>query len=210
MEEAKELYPEWYQERIVEGKPKQRVRKQGGTWVCNEALYEWWKRKIMTEVKEGGRYFSIMALCSYGLKCGISEAQIRKDAYSFLDHLESITEDSDNHFTREDVRDALKALKADRKELSTIASRAWIESNTKVEIPANKRNGRKQEAAFNPCKRLRQLKSQLGENVSGGRPTAESTVSEWRRQHPDGRKVDCIRETGLAKHTVYKWWTQNE
>ena len=211
MEEAKELYPEWYQERIVEGKPRQSARNQGGTWVCNEALYEWWKRKIMTEVKEGGRYFSIMALCSYGLKCGISEAQIRRDAYSFLDHLESITEDSDNHFTKEDVRDALKALKADRKRLTTIASREWIESNTKVEIPPNKRNWRKQEQHLILARGIRQLKAQLGENVSGGgRPTAENTVKKWRQQHPDGRKVDCIRETGLAKHTVYKWWTQNE
>lgn len=40
--EAKKLYPEWYQERVVEGRPKKK-----GTWVCNEALYEWWKNKIV-------------------------------------------------------------------------------------------------------------------------------------------------------------------
>ena len=80
LQEAKELYPEWYEKRIVQGEPKQKSKKQGGTWVCNEALYavsythldvykrqalyEWWKRKITEEVKAGGRYFSIMALCS--------------------------------------------------------------------------------------------------------------------------------------------------
>ena len=74
-------------------------------------------------MKAGGRYFSIMALCSYGLKCGISEYKIRRDAYAFLDHLESLTEDEDNHFSRADVKDALRALKGDRKRLSTIASR---------------------------------------------------------------------------------------
>ena len=95
LEEAKELYPEWYEKRIVQGEPKQKSKKQGGTWVCNEALYEWWKRKITEEVNAGGRYFSIMALCSYGLKCGISEQKIRRDAYAFLDHLESLTEDED-------------------------------------------------------------------------------------------------------------------
>ncbi|MCQ4928166.1 hypothetical protein NE466_11550, partial [Veillonella parvula] len=46
LEEAKELYPDWYEKRIVQGEPKQKSKKQGGTWVCNEALYEWWKRKI--------------------------------------------------------------------------------------------------------------------------------------------------------------------
>ncbi|BDL73995.1 hypothetical protein ACTK3C_001844 [Campylobacter jejuni] len=111
LEEAKELYPEWYEKRIVQGEPKQKSKKQGGTWVCNEALYEWWKRKITEEVKAGGRYFSIMALCSYGLKCGISEQKIRRDAYAFLDHLESLTEDEDNHFSRADVKDGIKKPK---------------------------------------------------------------------------------------------------
>lgn len=210
LEEAKELYPEWYEKRIVQGEPKQKSKKQGGTWVCNEALYEWWKRKITEEVKAGGRYFSIMALCSYGLKCGISEYKIRRDAYAFLDHLESLTEDEDNHFSRADVKDALRALKGDRKRLSTIASREWIEDNTKVTIPANKRNYRKQKDHIKVMNTMKALKKQLGEEVREGRPkgsgTAEHTVREWQERHQTGRKADCIRDTGLAKHTVYKWW----
>ena len=81
------------------------------------------------------------------------------------------------------------------KRLSTIASREWIEDNTKVTIPANKRNYRKQEDM-----------KVIGEVVKEGRPTAERTVREWQESHPAGKKADCIRETGLAKHTVYKWW----
>ena len=46
----------------------------------------------------------------------------------------------------------------------------------------------------------------IGEVVKEGRPTAERTVREWQESHPTGKKADCIRETGLAKHTVYKWW----
>ena len=206
LDEAKKLYPEWYEKRIVQGEPKQKSKKQGGTWVCNEALYEWWKRKITEEVKAGGRYFSIMALCSYGLKCGISEQKIRRDAYAFLDHLESLTEDEDNHFSRADVKDALRALKGDRKRLSTIASREWIEDNTKVTIPANKRNYRKQEAHLYLARRKKEDMKVIGEVVKEGRPTAERTVREWQESHPAGKKADCIRETGLAKHTVYKWW----
>ena len=206
LEEAKELYPEWYEKRIVQGEPKQKSKKQGGTWVCNEALYEWWKRKITEEVKAGGRYFSIMALCSYGLKCGISEYKIRRDAYAFLEHLESLTEDEDNHFSRADVKDALRALKGDRKRLSTIASREWIEDNTKVTIPANKRNYRKQEAHLYLARRKKEDMKVIGEVVNEGRPTAEQTVREWQESHPAGKKADCIRETGLSKPTVYKWW----
>ena len=28
--------------------------------------------------------------------------------------------------------------------------------------------------------------------------------------YPDGKKADCIRDTGLSKPTVYKWWSVGE
>lgn len=210
LDEAKKLYPKWYQERVVEGRPKQK-----GTWVCKEALYEWWKNKIFTEVKVGGRYFSIMALCAYGLKCGISERRIRQDAYSFLEHLESLTDDEDNHFTKEDVKDALKALKADNKLLSTMASREWIEKQTKVAIPPNKRNGRKQAVHLKRARAVQNIDYPDGEwRNKEGRPKGSSQqkklVEEWQKSHPDGKKADCIRDTGLSKPTVYRWWSVGE
>lgn len=104
------------------------------------------------------------------------------------------------------LQDALRALKGDRKRLSTIASREWIEDNTKVTIPANKRNYRKQEAHLYLARRKKEDMKVIGEVVKEGRPTAERTVREWQESHPAGKKADCIRETGLAKHTVYKWW----
>ena len=33
----------------------------------------------------------------------VSEYRIRRDAYAFLEHLESLTEDEDNHFSRADA-----------------------------------------------------------------------------------------------------------
>ena len=158
------------------------------------------------EVKVGGRYFSIMALCAYGLKCGIPEKQIRQDAYGFLERLDSLTEDEDNHFTREDVKDALKALKADNKLLSTMASREWIEKQTKVPIPPNKRNGRKQAIHVKYMNNQRAFKVEMGECTNGGRPEKSKIVEEWRKTHPDGRKVDCQRDTGLDPKTIRKWW----
>lgn len=34
--------------------------------------------------------------------------------------------------------------------------------------------------------------------------------SKWRLEHPEGKKADCIRDTGLDKKTVYKWWFTNQ
>jgi len=49
----------------------------------------------------------------------------------------------------------------------------------------------------------------MGE-IKQGRPvgsgTAQNQVSEWRRQHPEGRKADCHRDTGLDPKTIRKWW----
>lgn len=201
LDKAKELYPDWYEARIVRGEPKKQ-----GTWVCNEALYEWWKRKITEEVKVGGRYFSIMALCAYGLKCGIPERQIRKDAYAFLEHLEALTDDEDNHFTKEDVKDALKALKADNQLLSTMASREWISKNTKVEIKPNKRNGRKQATHLKIARATLEIMNEDNGSVLQGRPEKSEIVKKWREEHPDGKKADCHRDTGLDPKTIRKWW----
>ena len=43
-----------------------------------------------------------------------------------------------------------------------------------------------------------------------GRPDKSKIVEEWRKAHPDGKKADCIRDTGLSKPTVYRWWNVGE
>ncbi len=46
--------------------------------------------------------------------------------------------------------------------------------------------------------------------IKEGRPKGSGEkskiVEEWKQQHPDGKKIDCERETGLSRHTVLKWW----
>ena len=41
---------------------------------------------------------------------------------------------------------------------------------------------------------------------NNGRKPKADIVIEWRKAHPDEKKADCIRDTGLTKPTVYKWW----
>lgn len=41
-----------------------------------------------------------------------------------------------------------------------------------------------------------------------GQPSKHEIVSKWRKSHPDGRKIDCERDTGLSRHTVLKWWNK--
>ncbi|PBG42440.1 repa, partial [Clostridioides difficile] len=110
------------------------------------------------------------------------------------------------HFTKGDVNDAQKALKADDKLPSTMASREWTEKQTMGPSPPNKRNGRKQASHAKYMNNQRACKVEMGECTNGGRPEKSKSVEEWRKTHPDGRKADCQRVTGLDPKTIRKCW----
>ncbi|PBG46241.1 hypothetical protein BGU93_18730, partial [Clostridioides difficile] len=110
----------------------------------NTTRKEGWKGKKAREVEVCKRCIVSMAGWTYGVYGGTPEMRRRQDAYGFLGRLDSLTGDEDNHFTKADVKDALKALKADNKLLSTMTSRAWIEKQTKYTILPDKLHERKQ------------------------------------------------------------------
>ena len=35
-------------------------------------------------------------------------------------------------------------------------------------------------------------------------------IQEWRKSNPNGSRYACIKETGISKPTVYKWWDGQE
>lgn len=187
--------------------------KQHGYWTCKTALYDWWKRRIEEDSIEGGRYFAIMALCAYGLKCGVPIKTIKEDAYGYVPLLDSRTKGDDNHFTTYDVDDALKCLLGkDNKHLTHIAGREWISEKTKIEIkpthrPRGKRLKQRDHLELARMSRdIRQRASGTKWTDNSGRPTSERIVIDWRLGHPNGKKIECHRETGLSRVTIDKWW----
>ena len=40
---------------------------------------------------------------------------------------------------------------------------------------------------------------------SGRNPKA-NIVQQWRLENPEGRKIECHRDTGLSRVTIDKWW----
>ena len=200
LEEAKSKYPEWYERRIIEKQPR-------GTWTCKKDLYEWWKRRLI-EIQEGHRYYGVMCLAIYAKKCGILQEELENDAFSMVDRLDLLTSDEDNHFTREDVLAALE-LYNDNYITFPIDT---ISKLTKIRIEKNKRNGLKQKQHLYLARRRKEdMKAiELPMKAPEGRPTAQNKVNQWQKEHPNGKKADCIRDTGLSKKTVYKWWTSKQ
>ncbi len=199
IEEARRKYPEWYERRIVQKKPR-------GRWHVNRALYDWWLRKIKEGASVGHRYSCLSVLAAYAIKCDIDEDELISDALALLPQFDAMTDDEHNRFTRRDVMDAMKLYS----ESYNTYSRKEAERVSGISIPPNKRNGRSRELHIKRVNALRVFaRDELGEDAykNNGRPIKASIVYEWRRDNPTGTKEECHRDTGLSRDTIRKWWT---
>lgn len=197
LERAEKLYPEWYQERIVEGNPS-----KNGSWVCNRAVYDWWKQKIEF-AQVGHRYYCLMCLSIYAIKCDIDREELEKDCFSFLDKFDALTDEESNHFTERDVISAIQTF--EDKDLVRYPIKAIV-YRSGIPIEKNKRNYRKQSVHLKHARLSLEDKNEEYGVTLQGRPDKQKIVQDWRQSHPAGRKADCVRDTGLDKKTVYKWW----
>ena len=169
------------------------------------ALYHWWIKKIYEGAIYRHRYFSIMALVIYGIKCDVPKEKIIADIKELQPYLTSLK--SDKPFTDDDIKSALDCLD-DRYATFPIRD---IEKLTCISIPRNKRNGRKQKIHMGLISTMRDFLHPNGEwRNKDGRPKGSGTkkeiVKEWQAAHPGGKKIDCEKETGLSRHTALKWW----
>ena len=207
-EEAARRWPEWYASKIVEGK------RIGKRWNINRAVYDWWLNRLWTEDKNlqiHHRYWSILTLVIYAVKCNVPREEVLQDAYDLVPRLDKLTETADNHFTTQDVDDAMKAYD----ENYCTWPIETIENTTLFRIDKNRRNGRDK---YTHLKRVRVL--QLVDYPNGGwregngrkKATTENSkeskaVAAWRAANPESNnKSACARDTGLDRKTVRKWW----
>lgn len=199
--QAREKYPEWNPEN-----PNKKWNIAGQKGHKGDELYQWWIRQIKEKAIVGGRYYSILALAAYGSKCDISLAQVERDALDLFPYLEELTNDETNHFTKRDIKDALKFYRNNTAEVTYRLTRHRISELTKIDIPENKRNGRKQSVHLKIARATLDIMNEDNGEALQGRPDKANLVEEWRANHPDGKKADCIRDTGLSKPTVLRWW----
>ena len=194
--EAKEKYPDWYERRVVK-------KERRGRWTVKRDLYDWWLHRIREEIHVGHRFYGIMTLAIYAKKCDIDEDELRQDAFALLQPYDDMSIEDINRFTKDDIVCALEMFNEDY----VTFPRDDIAKISGLSMPVNKRNWRNQEQHLQFARGIREIKSKLGEDVTGGgRPSECSRVLTWRQQHPEGRKADCHRDTGLDPKTIRKWW----
>lgn len=194
--EAKKMYPEWYKSRIEDGD------KTKGHWTCKRDLYDWWKRQIEKGASLHHRYFNIMCLAIYGIKSGISEEEVIADAEALIPFMNDIA--PEEPFTKEDMLSALECYDSGYFTFPIDD----IEKISGIDIPRNKRNYQKQAWHLEDIRAKKERMKKRGQSFKApeGRPSKREAVELWRAHNMDKTKADCIRELGLSKPTVYKYW----
>lgn len=163
--------------------------------------------RVYTKTDAGNRFNALRALAIIAYKCGISEERFETD----LQRLSILWQEKrwrdGDPFNYKNIEAILRLFRnGDRYKLTT---RARLEEllGWKWTGQGKRINGRSQVEHLKRARAIQTVDYPNGEwrNKSGA-PTGQKRVLVWRAEHPDGKKADCIRQTGLSKPTVYKWW----
>lgn len=195
LEDAKAKFPEWYRRVILEG--------HDGQWVVKEDLYNWWLRQVGTGATYGHRYFCIMCLAIFAVKCGIyDEDRVRADALALVPYLDSLN--PEHPFTEDDALSALDCLDARYVRFP----RADMEKISGIAMPANKRNGRRQEVHLAGARAIQEINDKFNgtnwRDGNGRKPKCE-LVRDYAAAHCDASQREIAAALGVSKTTVNKW-----
>ena len=201
LEEAKEKYPDWYERRIVQGDKR-------GRWTVKRDLYDWWLRRIETEITVGHRFYGIMTLAIYAVKCRIDEDELRRDAYRLMDVFDDLSYEDSNRFVKDDVEKALEMYN----ENYVTFPRNDIAKFSGISIPVNKRNWRKQDEHLQWCRIIQQANDSVDGTdwrSGNGRPDKEQQIREYMLAHPEiKKKTDIAKALGIHRNTIAKYYDE--
>lgn len=197
-------------------KPKEKIYKgKRKGWKSNRAFYDKALVTCKDKTKEGNRYTSMCALTVIAWKCGIAASELEQDLY---DLLPVFNKGALRPVREKEIASAMKMY--NEKAMLTPRQRLEDWQGWQYEpIPRNYRKRKehlhadyweneKGRPSINVCKQNRELALRfMRENGEiTGRPSSEHKVKDWQYKHPYGNKADCIRDTGLSRPTVAKWW----
>lgn len=188
-----EDYPEFENQK----KEYSGTKKKG--WYTNRAFFDYCVRAVPDKTQQGHRYMTMCALSAIAFKCHVPKWELKDTLTGFLPDWNKGKVGTDR-VERWEVNAAMKMYNERAYEMR----REVIEEYFGWEFKPIKRNGRKRSEHLKRARLVQTMDYPNGE--WRGNPSAEQKVKEWQDTHPDGRKADCIRDTGLSKPTVYKWW----
>jgi hypothetical protein len=194
LEEAKEKYPEWYEQRIKMGRKKM-------SWTCKRDLYDWWLRQAR-KASEHHRYWYIFCLTVYAKKCEVPYEELKQDALNLIDLMNKTA--PQNPFTEDDVFAALKAYDEEHKSFT----RDEIAKLSAIEIKANKRNGRTQKQHLEIARATQAILEKYNGTCwrkGNGRKSAEEEFRMYYLGVENPTCAEFCEKTGRKKSVWYKY-----
>lgn len=182
-----------------ENKGKKKGQNRKGYYL-NSRVYESSVERCRSETYEGTRYMSMCALSVLAWKCKIPREKLESDLLSLIP---IYNKNARRLIRQEEIYSAMKMYNPKAMETPKVRTQDWLGWKFK----GSKRNGRKQKQHLERARAVQEIDYPNGEwrNIEGS-PNKANIVRLWRKNNPEGKKIDCERETGLSRHTVLKWW----
>jgi hypothetical protein len=208
LEEMKEKWPEWFQDRIIDRKPRKYMK-------FNPALYNWWLKICKGEdeskqVKVGHRYYCALALVSFATKCEIPKNKLIEDLHSLIPIFNNLKYADNNPFLESDIEEALKIYGTDK---AYKFKRDYIALQCGIEIPKTKRNGRTRQEHLKRLHTINRMKKAMGIPIIRKPPKRKTPVQdkirEYLKNNPQIKPLKQIsEETGVPISTLKKIYSK--
>ena len=154
----------------------------------------------MPEIEVGHRYFYLLCMASFAVKCGISEEELLEDMAQARRILDLISPE-DNPLTLADMAKAAQAYQEKYRRLT----RATISRLCGVEIKASKRNGRTQAVHLAIARSTLEVLNKANGEALQGSPSRKQDVLSYFRANPKASISQAARDLGTSRYTVRKW-----
>ena len=182
-------------------KGERRKRQKIVGWKTNRAFYDYALRNCEEKTKEGHRYLSMCALSVIAYKCGVDQGELERDLESLLP---KYNKGAVRQIKPKEIQSAVKMYN----EKAMATPRESLEHWQGWEYHPIKRNGRKRADHIKLMNFVRDEINQMDWRNKEGRPDRRAEVIQWRSDHPEGIKADCIRDLKIDRKTVSKYWDE--
>lgn len=196
--EAKERWPEWYERRVVQGEEKE-------GYDTNRGAYESWLSRIEDETVVHGRYFAVLALVAYAVKCNVPLEDLERDAYALVPVLDKLSDEPGNRFTDYDVACALSAYGSND---LRFWKNEYMCRRAKIAPHENKHNGRPQALHLEGARAIQEINDKANGTCwrdGNGRKPKRDEIRAYAAEHPEASQRAIAKALGVSPTTVNKW-----
>lgn len=196
--EAKAKWPEWYERRVVQGEEKV-------GYDTNRGAYESWLSRIEDEAVVHGRYFAVLALVAYAVKCNVPLEDLERDAYALVPALDKLSDDPGNRFTDYDVACALSAYGSND---LRFWKNEYMCRRAKIAPHENKHNGRPQALHLEGARAIQEINDKANGTCwrdGNGRKPKRDEIRAYAAEHPEASQRAIAKALGVSPTTVNKW-----